>query len=520
MRIWMVDEGAGIVRAWTVRGGQSGEREQAALSEGLAIVGWEELGDLSDCSSSDDIGDLLAKAYPGEAVGTIDNWKRQLWRFIAMEIGDYIVMPRKHLSIVALGLLTGPYEYRAAAPPGFRHVRRTDWVRPALERAAVRGDLRDSMGAFLTVSELSRRDAAVRVQALAETGADPGYVGDGEPPHGPEGLVSDVRDSGTRQLTARDLIGLWGWKRRTSDVIDLVDQNLAELGLRVDPHFNDVQLDGLVTVYAAEATGLEEGIRDQVRGDEQRAHSKADGPRDRDLTWRIGNLPFVREVVTVRKGDALSRAITPMIESDFSQLPVVDHNNVLRGVVTWEGIARAQLGGRTATVANALDPHPETARVEHALFDRMDRIQRSGFTIIVDGENTVIGILTSTDLAGQLKQRIEPFILLEELERRLRRLIRHFSTDELPREIRRTMERGQHLSLGQYVFLVEDTHCWNKLAWPFEQQDISRRLATVRDYRNDLAHWAVDAPAEDAAALAATGGLLKLLKLVDHDPAV
>ncbi|MCM2387907.1 hypothetical protein [Streptomyces albipurpureus] len=82
------------------------------------------------------------------------------------------------------------------------------------------------------------------------------------------------------------------------------------------------------------------------------------------------------------------------------------------------------------------------------------------------------------------------------------------------------MARGQHLSLGQYVFLVEDAHCWDKLRWPFEQQDISRRLAIVRDYRNDLAHWAVDAPAEDAAALAATGGLLKLLKLVDHDPAV
>lgn len=42
----------------------------------------------------------------------------------------------------------------------------------------------------------------------------------------------------------------------------------------------------------------------------------------------------------------------------------------------------------------------------------------------------------------------------------------------------------------------------------------------MRDYRNDLAHWAVDAPSEDASALAATGGLLKLLKLVDHDPAV
>lgn len=100
-----------MARAWTVRGGQSGEREQAALSEGRAIVGWEDLGDLSDCASADEIGELLAKGYPEEAVGTIDNWKRQLWRFIAMDIGDYVVMPRKQMPVVALGRVTGPYEY-------------------------------------------------------------------------------------------------------------------------------------------------------------------------------------------------------------------------------------------------------------------------------------------------------------------------------------------------------------------------------------------------------------------------
>ncbi|MFE6909370.1 CBS domain-containing protein [Streptomyces erythrochromogenes] len=124
---------------------------------------------------------------------------------------------------------------------------------------------------------------------------------------------------------------------------------------------------------------------------------------DRDLTWRIGGLPFTREVFTVRVGDPLNHAFTPMIEHDVSQLPVVDHNSVLRGVITWEGIARAQLSGGTATISQAMNPHPETAREREELFERMDRIQKSGFTIIVDGENSLIGILTSTDLAGQLK---------------------------------------------------------------------------------------------------------------------
>ncbi|GGZ57899.1 hypothetical protein GCM10010371_16720 [Streptomyces subrutilus] len=517
----MTTGGAGVTRAWTVRGGQSGEREQAALAEGRAIVGWEELGDLSGCASADDVGELLAKAYPEEAAGTIDNWKRQLWRFITMDIGDYVVMPRKQLPVVAIGTLTGLYEYLPQAAPGFRHVRSTDWLRPSVERAAIRGDLRDSMGAFLTVSELSRRDAAMRVQVLAETGSDPGYVGAVEPPSGPAELVHDVQTSGTRQLTARDLIGLWGWQRRAAEVIDLVDHELASHGLRVDPHFTEVQLDRLVTVSAKE-TAEAEDAPGAVPGGGMRAPGEkpdVERPTDRDLTWRIGSLPFVREVITVRVGDPLSHAVTPMIEHDFSQLPVVDHNSVLRGVITWEGIARAQFGGGTATVSQAMDPHPETAREQEELFRRIDRIQKSGFTIIVDGENAVIGILTSTDLAGQLKARIEPFTLLEELERRMRRLTRHFSMDELPQKIRKTRELGRQFTLGQYAFLLEDPHCWAKLDWPYDQQHMLSRLRIVTKYRNELAHWAVDAPAEDAEALAATARLLKLLKIVDLDPA-
>jgi restriction system protein len=241
-----------MTRAWTVRGGQFGEREDQALDEGVVIAGWEEVGDLKDCASIADVGDLLARAYPDEASATVDNWKHQLWRFITMETGDLVVMPRKYLAVVAIGRLTGGYEYRSDAAPGFRHTRKVEWVRTQVKRAAIGGDLRDSIGAFLTVSELRRRDAAHRVETLAQTGVDPGYKGAIEPPTDHGALQRDVQEEGTRQLTARDLIGLWGWQRRTGDVIDVVDQELATLGLRVAPHFTEVQLDGLVTVSAQE----------------------------------------------------------------------------------------------------------------------------------------------------------------------------------------------------------------------------------------------------------------------------
>ncbi|MFI9757631.1 CBS domain-containing protein [Streptomyces sp. NPDC051963] len=508
-----------MVRAWTVRGGQLGEREEQALDEGVVIAGWEEAGDLSGCGSIADVGEILARAYPDGAPGTVDNWKHQLWRFITMETGDLVVMPRKHLPVVAVGRLTGGYEYRSEAAPGFRHTRKVEWVRPRVERAAIGGDLRDSIGAFLTVSELRRRDAAHRVETLAQTGVDPGYKGAVEPPSSPEALERDVQEEGTRQLTARDLIGLWGWQRRTGDVIDLVDRELATRGLRVSPHFTEVQLDGLVTVSAQHTTLTGETAQDLPGTDTGQASTHGSS-EDLSRHWRIGSLPFAREVVTVGYDEPLSRAITRMVQGDFSQLPVVNRSNVLRGVVTWESIARAQLGRRGETIAAALDPHPHTAQEQEELFVRIDDIQRHGFLIVTDGDNLVLGILTASDLADQLRLRVEPFILLGEAERRLRRLTDRLPVDDLPTGsgVRRTRAAGKYLTLGQYPEVLRDDVCWARLGWPYEQDDLVRRITAVKDYRNELAHWDMDAPETKTEALTETKQLLSLLKLIDHDP--
>ena len=64
-----------------------------------------------------DVGDVLARAYPDELPGRVDNWKHQLWRFITMDTGDLVVMPRKFLGVVSIGRLTGGYEYRSEAAP-------------------------------------------------------------------------------------------------------------------------------------------------------------------------------------------------------------------------------------------------------------------------------------------------------------------------------------------------------------------------------------------------------------------
>ena len=330
------------VRAWTVRGGQHGEFEAIALEKGLAVLGWKELPDISKLATIEQLTDVVRQAYEGYSPRRIHNWSRH-WRFVhVMQIGDLIVMPRKFKPVIAIGQLAGVYEYQHETATNYRHVRQVRWLNTAVERAAVRGDLRDSMGSLLTVSELRERDAVERIASLAKTGTDPGYSGDVPPPADPDQLKREVDEAGTRQLSVRDLIGLWSWQRRTSDAIEAIDQGLDQLGLTVEPHFTEVQLGDLVTVSSVDAEESQEDEEEYTDSARPRGTVVAQGAAARrDPTWRIGNLSLPKSVICVEAQQPLGRAIGLMVENEFSQLPVVDQHGRLAGVVTWESIAQA-----------------------------------------------------------------------------------------------------------------------------------------------------------------------------------
>ena len=123
---------------WVIRGGRSGEFIDLALERNLSIVGWGKKVDhnLSGLPQSE-IKELLNAVSPDAPSGRNSTNAGQLYRFASViEPGDLVVMPRGSLpkspdtesdSIVALGRVEGPYEYRTDLP-GVRHVRPVTWL--------------------------------------------------------------------------------------------------------------------------------------------------------------------------------------------------------------------------------------------------------------------------------------------------------------------------------------------------------------------------------------------------------
>jgi len=154
---------------WLIRAGRFGEDEDFALKNGYAVIGFQNVPDLSHAESREDIYKIVEEVLADASKNKIANVTGQLWAFRGrIETNDLVVLPLKTQSFVAIGTIGGPYAYYMN-----RHVRRVNWQRTDIPRSAFGQDLLYSFGAFLTVCKIERNDAEERVKAILAGRKDP-----------------------------------------------------------------------------------------------------------------------------------------------------------------------------------------------------------------------------------------------------------------------------------------------------------------------------------------------------------
>lgn len=150
---------------WLVRAGKHGEREELALENKIAVIGWDELPDLRPIQQRPELTTLMEAAYPDASLKTRMNWESQVWPFLrVMAEGDMVALPLKSRSAIALGRVAGPYQYRSDLA-GVHHTRPVKWL-VEKQRSQFDQDLLYSLGAFMTVCRIKRNRAEERVAAM------------------------------------------------------------------------------------------------------------------------------------------------------------------------------------------------------------------------------------------------------------------------------------------------------------------------------------------------------------------
>jgi len=180
---------------WLVRAGKHGEHEQFALDNGVVLIGWQAMPDLSKVKAREEVDAAYQKAYPGAGTGRRANHVGQFWAFVhRIQAGDLVVLPGKRGSTIAIGKVTGPYKYRKDIPDS-PHTRPVEWLQKEIPRTKFEQDLLYTLGSAMTVCQVERNNAEVRIRALVE-GKTPPVV---EPNGGEE--IPDIEQVARDQIT-------------------------------------------------------------------------------------------------------------------------------------------------------------------------------------------------------------------------------------------------------------------------------------------------------------------------------
>ncbi|WP_217505307.1 CBS domain-containing protein [Streptomyces lunaelactis] len=513
------------MRAWVVRAGSNGEREEPELSRGIVAAGWPELGDITAATDRGAIRAALEQTYAdaGYSPRVIGNWAGQLSRFRHdMSQGDLVVLPRRSRQL-ALGRIAGSFKFDPDAAPGLQHTRSVEWLRTDLNRTAVQQDLLDSMGSLLTIFELRRYDAANRVAAPVDKGTDPG-PGD-TAPDSPIFATSvklleaavDAPADAPLTITVRNLLNAWGATRRSSTVVGQIEADLGEKGLTAAPPITALGFDSQVALLRVGAEP----------GPDQPLLTAGDVPDEAaeqaPLTYRIAHVASADcQVVSVRPEDTLRHAITKMVFHDFSQLPVLDGDARLRGAITWESIGKARMSGNSLSLSDVV-VQPLDIHSQAELLGWIPQIHKHGYAFIRDDRHKITGIVTTADLTDQFGARVEPFVLLEELEQRLRRLLNQalergtLTLDAIRSRLlphrQKKVQAADDLTLGEYSHVLEPEEHWGALKWDADQGLVLAALRTCTKFRNKLMHFSPD-PIPDEE-LSPVRGLLAVLRSLD-----
>ena len=198
-----------MTKLWIVRAGAHGERELAAIGHNQLFPGFLEVGDLTRKDNRDTILAHLQEVYRDAEINRVRNFAAQLNQFVNLiEIGDYVVMPRKLTNGVAIGVIKGGYIFDANSV--YKHMRAVEWREESLPRDTFKQDLRYSFGAFMTICEIKRNSALERVKAVLETSSDPGALlgtqGYHAQPKTTKGLEDDDAEEDYYQTDIEDLV--------------------------------------------------------------------------------------------------------------------------------------------------------------------------------------------------------------------------------------------------------------------------------------------------------------------------
>jgi CBS domain-containing protein len=349
--------------------------------------------------------------------------------------------------------------------------------------------------------------------------------------------VSEAVERGeSPQETVRTILSWFNAQRRGVWVVSMIRAALEDAELTTEPDFESAYIDSIVSfrkrpivgvgaALAAPATASGTGhvgmaneaavgeAVDVVIGEHQPLAST-------DPSFRLSKLAAAnRTPLSVGPDALLEEAVTKMLTYDYSQLPIMQNEREVRGVVSWRSIASRLATGKDGSCVREFADKVEVIEASSSLLEAVSLVVQHQYVLVRGSDRRIVGIVTSSDLSAQFQALTEPFLLLSEIENDLRRIIQaKYDQPELqaakdPADTSRTIKSVFDMTFGEYVRLIDNPDRWKKLNVKLDRNSFVGNLNSVRRIRNDVMHFDPDGiPPEDLNELRNFAGFLARLR--------
>jgi predicted transcriptional regulator len=319
-----------------------------------------------------------------------------------------------------------------------------------------------------------------------------------------EEIARRVAEGQHPHVRVRELISWFGFTRRHAWAVGSIRRDLRKYNLRTVPDFDWTYLDAEVT-FAPLTTKTSTVSNSSIEIITQEVMEPTDAigifiGEVIEPTYRIGRLDIGKvPPLSVAPDILIDEAVGLMLRHDFSQLPAMTTERVIKGIFSWRTLGSIRAWGRSVSaVRDAMDQRFEVVTEDASLFDVIARIDRSDCVLVQDASTRIVGIITPYDITKTFGRLGEPFLVLGEIENHIRSLLEgKFTREELvsvrdPEDRTRAIEKVSDLTFGEYLRLLEKPEYWGRLGLRIPRAGFVKELELIRQIRNGVMHFDPD----------------------------
>ncbi|MBE5320943.1 CBS domain-containing protein [Pedobacter sp. MR2016-19] len=304
-------------------------------------------------------------------------------------------------------------------------------------------------------------------------------------------LVKKIKKEGKGiKMSKRDLIWCFdSYEKRTSGNVWRINEYLKSEKMIIVPSFQGGWID--------EEIELKEKDKAKIK------NAKSDCEEhttEFDPISRLSILEAASKIpVSISRDADLEKAYHLLWTNDFSQIPVMNNDRDILGVIGWKSIAKGLIAKKKSNcVKDFMNDDFKILSSETPLFDAIREVIKSGVIFVQDKERKIRGPITPFDLNEEFIEQIEPYILLEQIENFLRLILHNKIVLEdiikllFKDDTERKIESISDMNFGEYLVVIRNVEMWEALALPFVRADFINELDIIRKIRNGVMHFHPD----------------------------